>query len=161
MVSNGAVATRDDKQRQQEAQENLHPHQGHIPGMIRIVYHTGLHAEHLKAVSVPQIQDGACAGECQEPHHDAREPGTPGVSSTLGAERSHNGQVAVHAHARDEEDRGVKVEVVECSADFAGDPAEGPVVPLGVIDGPQWEGQQEQQVGHTQVQHEGVCYSSP
>lgn len=73
----------------------------------------------------------------------------------------HNGQVAVYAHACDKEDRRVEVEVVESAADFAGYSTEGPVVALGVVDGPQRERQQEQQVGHAEVQHEGVSYCSP
>lgn len=73
----------------------------------------------------------------------------------------HDGQIAVHAHARDKEDRCVEVEVVESSADFAGDLTKGPAVAPEVVNRPQRERQLEQQVRHTQVQHESVRYSSP
>lgn len=72
-----------------------------------------------------------------------------------------DGQVTVHAHAGDEEDGCVEVEVQDGATNFAGHPAKGPAVVLGVVDGPQREGEQEQQVGDAQVQHERVSNGPP
>lgn len=159
--ADGAVAARDDDQRQQEGQDNLHQDQGHIPGMVRIYDSTGLHAKVLNVVSVSEIQAGGGASTRQDPHKNAHEAGTSGVPGILGAKGMHDGQVAVHAHACDEEDRGVEVEVQESSTEFAGEAAEGPAVAQGVVDRPEWEREQEEQIGHTQVQHERVGHGDP
>ena len=159
--TDSTVATGDDEKREDEGQNDLHPHQGQIPSMIGIENNTGLHIQARDVVCIPQSKGGGRASTSQNPHEDAREPGALGVPRALGAERMHDGQVAVHAHGRDEEDGRVEVEVVHRPTDLAGQSAKGPAVALGVVDGPQRQRQQEQQVGHTQVQHESVCYGSP
>lgn len=159
--ADGAVAARDDNQRQQEGQDNLHQDQGHIPGMVRIYDSTGLHGELLNVESVSEIQAGGGASTREDPHQNTHQASTSGVPGILGAKGMHDGQVAVYAHARDEEDGSVEVEVQESATEFAGDAAKGPAVAQGVVDRPERERQQEEQVRHTQVQHKRVRHSRP
>lgn len=104
--------------------------------------------------AVQQKPRGEAPRQHQRPHRHAHYSGVALSPQRPGAKRVHDGQEAVHADAREEEDAAVHVGVEQRDGDFAEWRAEGPVLVYEVED-PQGQREDEQQVGHHQVHHVG------
>lgn len=94
--------------------------------------------------------------EGQQPHQDA--DGAPHrllLAAGRVGEVGH-GQVAVHAHAREEEDAAEEVDGEDEVGDLAGELAHGPLVMLHEADHPDRDGDHHPQVGDGQVQDVAV-----
>lgn len=104
--------------------------------------------------AVQQEPRGEAARQHQRPNGHAHQPGVAFGPERPGAERVHDGQEAVHADARQEEDAAVHVGVEERDGDLAERRAEGPVL-VDEVEDPQGQREDEQQVGDHQVHHVG------
>ncbi|TNN79430.1 hypothetical protein EYF80_010244 [Liparis tanakae] len=113
-------------------------------------------AQHAHA-DAPAVAAFARQHAGHQPHQGARPFNQQAVGGP-GARRSHDGGVAVHADARQQEDAAVHRRLLEGREELAQEVSEEPT---GVsVDGPEGEGEAEEEVGHRQVHQVGVRAAS-
>ena len=88
------------------------------------------------------------------PHHAAHQVGVARLHQRHGLDGVADAQVAVHADAREEEDAAVEVDVEEEAHYLAGGQPEGPVAAVGVVVDEGGQGEDVQEVGQGEVEHE-------
>lgn len=107
----------------------------------------------------PVHQEGEAKHQGAQPDGGTGDPNAPAAPDAAGVHGLHHGQVAVHAHARQEEDVGVAVDGDHVAAQLAKQVPAGAQLPAAVLaggHGPQRQRQHEHQVGQSQVEHKFV-----
>lgn len=107
----------------------------------------------------PVHQEGDAKHQGAQPDGGTGDPNAPAAPDAAGVHGLHHGQVAVHTHARQEEDVGVAVDGDHIAAQLAKQVPAGAELPAAVLadgEGPQRQRQYEHQVGQSQVEHKFV-----
>ena len=154
------VEDRDDGERNGEAQDHgdqLHADEPLLDAVLGVegpavglVVGGGRHG--LQVVGVGQ---GHAKG--QQPHQDTHGSAHQPLLAAGGAGEVGDRQVAVHAHAGEEEDAAKEVDGEDEVGDLARELAHGPLVMLHEADHPDGDGDHHPQVGDGQVQDVAVC----
>lgn len=157
-MPDAAVAAGDDSERQHEAQDAFRQRHRCEPRYIGVADHTSRDAHLVQVVDLPK-HHGRHSGQAgHSPHQAADGSRPPRAKAALGPEGVDDGEVAVYAHTRDEEDTGIQVECHEGPAKLAHKHAKDPVVVKEVVDSPEREAEDAEQVGQRQAEHIRVSY---